>query len=65
MGRSVSLRGGFYAWRTRPRSRRTRSNEELGSPVRASFIASDRTYGAMAVWHDMLAVVVDCIGSSD
>ena len=38
-------RGGFYAWLKRPRSRRSRSDEELGAKVRASFIASDRTYG--------------------
>jgi hypothetical protein len=43
--RGVS-RDGFYAWLTRSRSRRSRSNEELGAKVRASFIASDRTYGA-------------------
>ena len=29
-------RGGFYAWLTRPRSRRSRSDEELGAKVRAS-----------------------------
>jgi putative transposase len=51
---SVS-RGGFYAWLTRPRSRRSRSDEELGAKVRASFLASDRTYGARRVWHDLLA----------
>ena len=39
-------RGGFYAWLTRPRSQRSRSDEELGAKVRASFVASDRTYGA-------------------
>ena len=39
-------RGGFYAWLTRPRSQRSRSDEELGAKVRASFRASDRTYGA-------------------
>ena len=39
-------RGGFYAWLKRPRSRRSRSDEELGAKVRASFIGSDRTYGA-------------------
>src|SRR3954469_15826295 len=38
-------RGGFYAWLTRPRSQRSRSDEELGARVRASFLASDRTYG--------------------
>ena len=53
-------RGGFYAWLTRPRSRRSRSNEEIGAKVRASFIASDRTYGARRVWHDMLAEGIPC-----
>jgi putative transposase len=53
-------RGGFYAWLTRPRSRRSRSDEELSARVRASFLASDRTYGARRVWHDMLAVGVSC-----
>ena len=53
-------RGGFYAWLTRPRSRRSRSDEELGARVRASFLASDRTYGARRVWHDMLAEAVSC-----
>ena len=48
-------RGGFYAWLKRPRSRRSRSDEELGAKVRASFIASDRTYGARRVWRDLLA----------
>ena len=46
-------RGGFYAWLTRPRSQRSRSDEELGAKVRASFLASDRTYGARRVWHDL------------
>ena len=53
-------RGGFYAWLKRPRSRRSRSDEELGAKVRASFIASDRTYGARRVWHDLLADGVSC-----
>ena len=48
-------RGGFYAWLTRPRSQRSRSDEDVGAKVRASFLASDRTYGARRVWHDMLA----------
>ena len=47
-------RGGFYAWLTRPRSRRSRSDEELGAKVHASFLASDRTYGARRVWHDLI-----------
>jgi transposase InsO family protein len=53
-------RGGFYAWLKRPRSRRSRSEEELGAKVRASFLASDRTYGARRVWHDLLAEGVSC-----
>ena len=53
-------RGGFYAWLTRPRSRRSHSNEELGAKVRASFVASDRTYGARRVWHDMIEDGVSC-----
>jgi putative transposase len=48
-------RGGFYAWLTRPPSQRARSNEALGAKIRASFLQSDRTYGARRVWHDMLA----------
>ena len=31
-------RGGFYAWLTRPRSQRRRSDEELGAKVRTSFL---------------------------
>ena len=53
-------RGGFYAWLTRPRSQRSRNDEELGAKVRASFLASDRTYGARRVWHDMLAEGILC-----
>jgi putative transposase len=53
-------RGGFYAWLTRPRSQRSRSDEVLTAKVRASFLASDRTYGARRVWHDMIEEDVPC-----
>jgi putative transposase len=53
-------RSGFYAWRSRPPSRRARADEELSGKVRASFLASDRTYGARRVWHDLLAEGVFC-----
>jgi len=53
-------RGGLYAWLQRPRSRRSRSDEELGAKVRASFIGSDRTYGARRVWRDLLAEGIQC-----
>ena len=51
---------GFYAWRTRLPSARARANEQLLSRVRSSFLASDRTYGARRVWHDLLADGVSC-----
>ena len=53
-------RGGFYGWLTRRRSARSRSDEDLAAKVRASFRASDRTYGARRVWHDMIAEGVAC-----
>ncbi len=43
-------RAGFYAWRTRPPSARARADEALLLRVRASFLTSDRTYGARLVW---------------
>ena len=48
-------RSGFHGWLTRPRSARARSDEELTTKVRASFVASSRTYGARRIWHDVLA----------
>ena len=53
-------RAGFYAWRTRSPSARARANEQLLIRVQASFLASDRTYGARRVWHDLLADGVSC-----
>jgi putative transposase len=53
-------RSGFHAWLKRPPSRRVRNDEALGAKVRASFIASDRTYGARRVWHDVLAEGISC-----
>ena len=35
-------------------------DEELGAKVRASFLASDRTYGARRVWRDLLAEGLSC-----
>jgi transposase InsO family protein len=56
--RLIKERGVSYA--SRPRSQRSRSDEELGAKVRSSFLASDRTYGARRIWHDMLAEGVSC-----
>ena len=48
-------RSGFHGWLTRPRSAHAQADEVLTTKVRASFVASSRTYGARRVWHDVLA----------
>ena len=53
-------RAGFYAWRTRPPSARARTDEQLLIRVRASFLTSDRTYGARRIWHDLLGEALAC-----
>jgi len=53
-------RSGFHAWLSRAPSARARTDEALGAKVRASFIASYRTYGARRVWHDLLAEGLSC-----
>ena len=53
-------RSGFQAWLNRSPSRRARDDEEICNRVRASFLGSDRTYGARRVWRDVLAVGIDC-----
>lgn len=53
-------RSGFHAWLNRSPSRRARDDDEIGNRVRASFLGSDRTYGARRVWRDVLAEGIDC-----
>ena len=53
-------RSGFHAWLTRSPSRRAREDEVLSAKVRASFLDSDRTYGARRIWHDLLADGASC-----
>ena len=38
-------RSGFYAWRRRPPSERTRTDTAILTTIRASFVLSDSTYG--------------------
>jgi putative transposase len=38
-------RSGFYAWRRRPPSERTRTDTTILATIRASFVMSDSTYG--------------------
>ena len=47
-------RSGCYAWLTRPRSRRSLSDEVLGARGCRSVLRSDRTYGARRVWYGVL-----------
>lgn len=53
-------RSGFHAWLHRGPSARTIADEELTTKVRASFIASARTYGARRIWRDVLADGASC-----
>src|ERR1700675_4001257 len=53
-------RSGFHAWLNRSPSARSLSDETVGQQVKASFLASDRTYGARRVWRDVLADGAEC-----
>jgi len=53
-------RSGFFAWLKRPPSARAQADETIGAEVRASFLQSDRTYGARRVWKDVLAAGRAC-----
>lgn len=53
-------RSGYYAWLSRPRSKRSLDDEMIAGLIRQSFIISDRTYGARRVWHDVLAQGQNC-----
>src|SRR5436190_3823286 len=53
-------RSGFHAWLNRSPSARSRTDETVGQQVKASFLASDRTYGARRVWRDLLADGLSC-----
>lgn len=44
---------GYYAWRTRPESARSRRHRLLTERIKESFEASRQTYGAIRVWHDL------------
>ena len=54
-------RSGFHAWLNRSPSARSRElTKQSASRLTASFVASDRTYGARRVWRDVLADGFDC-----
>jgi putative transposase len=43
-----------------PPGARSRSDEVVGQQVKATFLSSDRTFGALRVWRDPLADGVEC-----
>jgi putative transposase len=53
-------RSGFRAWLKRGPSARDELDEKVTASIRASFVASARTYGARRVWRDVLAEGFSC-----
>ena len=53
-------RSGFHAWLNRPLSDRAILDAKLVTAIDKSFKASDRTYGARRVWHDVLEEGLIC-----
>lgn len=53
-------RSGFFSWLSRSPSARATADVAIAVRVRASYIQSDRTYGARRVWRDVLAEGVSC-----
>jgi putative transposase len=44
---------GFYEWTLRAPSKRSQDDARLGGLIRASFLASDRTYCSPRIWRDL------------
>ena len=53
-------RSGFHAWLKRGPIARSREDEGIMPAVRASFVASARTYGARRIWRDVLEAGFSC-----
>ena len=53
-------RSGFHAWLKRGPCARSREDEAIMPAVRASFLASARTYGARRTWRDVLEAGFSC-----
>lgn len=56
---SVS-RGGYYAWRNRGESRRSRRDRELLTHIAQVHEASRHAYGAVKTWHELRARGIAC-----
>jgi len=53
-------RSGYYAWRTRPESRRTRQDRELTRTIRLVHAESDGTYGSPRIHAELNASGIKC-----
>jgi putative transposase len=53
-------RSGYYAWRRRPASARTRANEQLLEQLQQLHRQTKARYGAVKMWHALLAAGVPC-----
>ena len=51
---------GYYAWKNRPESLRSKANRELLMQIRTAFKASHRTYGSTRIHAELKARDVDC-----
>ena len=64
MARALTVSSaGYYAWRVRPESERTRGNRRLLTEIRAIHAESRRTYGSPSIW-DALAKRGRCVGEN-
>ncbi len=63
--RTRSLPVRLHAWLTRQARQRVQDDAAILAKVRASFAASDRTYGARRIWHDVPAEGVSSRAASD
>lgn len=53
-------RSGFHAWLNRPTSAREIHDAKIVTAIETRFKASDQTYGARRVWHDVLEEGLAC-----
>lgn len=53
-------RSGYYAWRGRPESARTRANRVLLAQIRQLHAQTKARYGAVKLWHALTATGVVC-----
>jgi len=51
---------GFYAWRRRPESQRSREDRKLKVLIRSAFIASRESYGTIRIQDELLDQGIRC-----